>query len=55
MDVAFYSTALQASGWYNTKEGSELLLYIARAVQKSEGESEGRADLLLPAEIRRGC
>ena len=49
MEVAFYSTALQASGCYNTKEGSELVLYIAQAVHKCEGESGGRADLLLSA------
>ena len=45
---AFYSSELVVGVIIQSK-GSELLLYFTRAVHRSEGESEGRADLLLPA------
>ena len=49
---AFYSSELVVGVIIQSKGVS---YYFARAVHRSEGESEGRADLLLPAEIRRGC
>ena len=53
---AFYSSELVVGVIIQSKGVSYYFILPEQCtLHRSEGESEGRADLLLPAEIRRGC